>query len=77
MSGCLDSNESPCHGEVFERLTRSGSGMTFPRCDKHYAEYAERMDAIHAKTRQRYPDTDCAPSWFDPTYAGESWNDDY
>ncbi|ALF01567.1 hypothetical protein AVU96_gp068 [Mycobacterium phage Snenia] len=31
-----------------------------------------RMDAI----RERYPDTDIPPAWFDPTYAGERWNED-
>lgn len=73
---CLDGPEG-CEGEVFERLTRSGSGMRFPRCEKHYAEYAVEMDAKHAETRRRYPDTDCPPSWFDPSYAGERWDDDY
>lgn len=71
---CLD-GPAGCEGEVFERLTRSGSGMRFPRCEKHYVEYAERMDAVHAETRRRYPRS--APADFDPAYAGERWDDDY
>jgi len=26
---------------------------------------------------ERYADSDVAPSWFDPSYAGERWNEDY
>ena len=25
---------------------------------------------------RRYPDSATPPSWFDPTYAGESWDED-
>ena len=71
---CLDGPQG-CAGEVDERLTRSGSGMRFPRCEMHYAAYAERMDALHAETRRRYPAM--APDDFDPSYAGESWDDDW
>lgn len=49
--------------------------MRFPRCEMHYAAYAERMDALHAETRRRYPAM--APDDFDPSYAGESWDDDW
>jgi hypothetical protein len=41
------------------------------RCDHHYARQQERLDAIE----RRYPVH--APSWFDPSYAGESWDEDY
>jgi hypothetical protein len=75
MTGCLDGPDG-CNGEVFERLSRSGSGMRFPRCEGHYTEYAQRMDAVHAKTRKRYPDSPTPPAWFDPTYAGERWDDE-
>ena len=43
------------------------------RCDSHESEHQDVLDGIS----RRYPDSDVAPSWFDPTYAGESWNDDY
>ena len=53
----------------------SGSGMTFPRCDKHYQAYADRLRPVMDDIRRRYPKQ--APSDFDPTYAGESWDEDY
>lgn len=71
---CLDGPQG-CEGEVFDRPSRSGSGMCFPRCEKHYDDYAVRMDAVHAKTRARYPRQ--APADFDPSYAGERWDEDY
>jgi hypothetical protein len=71
---CLD-GPSGCEGEVFERLSRSGSGMRFPRCESHYISYAEQMDAKHAETRRRYPSS--APADFDPSYVGERWDEDY
>jgi hypothetical protein len=33
------------------------------------------MDAKHAETRRRYPSS--APADFDPSYAGERWDEDY
>jgi hypothetical protein len=32
---------------------------------------------ISADQRAREYESDVAPSWFDPTYAGERWDDDY
>lgn len=71
---CLDGPDG-CEGEVLERLSRSGSGMRFPRCENHYASYAERMDPKHAETRRRYPVS--APADFDESFAGERWDEDY
>jgi hypothetical protein len=48
--------------------------MRFPRCENHYGIYAEVMDAKHAETRRRYPRQ--APPDFDPTYAGERWDEE-
>jgi len=70
---CLDGPEG-CRGEVEERLTRSGSGMRFPRCEGHYAAYAEKMDRLRAETEKRYPAM--APADFDPYYANERWDED-
>lgn len=71
---CLDGPQG-CQGEVFERQSFSGSGMAFPRCDKHYDEYAERQCKIQADISRRYPRQ--APADFDPYYAGERWEEDY
>jgi hypothetical protein len=61
-----------CAGEVFTRYSRSGMTSTF-RCDAHESAHQDVLDGIS----RRYPDSDVAPDWFDPTYAGEQWNDDY
>lgn len=51
----------------------SATGRSFPRCEAHWEERLDRQ----AEINERYPDTPIAPSWFDPSYAGERWNDDY
>jgi hypothetical protein len=71
---CLASDQSllPCAGDAEVRFSRSGYTATI-RCDRHETEHQDNLDHI----ANRYPDTESAPSWFDPTYAGERWNDDY
>ncbi|AGT12718.1 hypothetical protein PBI_WHIRLWIND_122 [Mycobacterium phage Whirlwind] len=73
---CLDSHTGACQGDVSEYYALSGSGLTYPRCEHHYAEYVERVQPRMDEIRERYPDTDQPPAWFDPTYAGERWNED-
>ena len=41
-------------------------------CSKH----ADAFWAQREKTNRDYPDSDIAPAWFDPTYAGERWEED-
>ncbi len=41
------------------------------------ARHAEAFWAARAEIDRNYPDSDCAPSWFDPSFAGERWEDDY
>jgi hypothetical protein len=53
----------------------SGSGDTYPRCDKHYEAYVERLTPVMDDIRRRYPEQ--APADFDPFYSGEQWNEDY
>ena len=72
---CLDSDEGGCEGETFERPSLSGSDMAFPRCEKHYQEYADRIAPKIAATRRRYPDSSTPPEWFDESCAGERWDD--
>lgn len=73
---CLDSDEGACEGETHYRASLSGSGMSFPRCERHFELYLERVGPKLAEVRRRYPDTDVAPDWVDETYAGERWDDD-
>lgn len=71
---CIDRSDSPCEGEVFERLALSGSGMRFARCDGHYAAYCERLQPVIDDINERYPQQ--APADFDPYYAGECWDEE-
>jgi hypothetical protein len=75
---CLDEprreGDSPCKGAVEYRFALSASGRNYPRCDGHWSA---RLDAQDRHNRRYgHPDSVSAPSWFDPTYAGESWNDE-
>lgn len=63
------SDSRECAGAVEYRTPLSGSGRAFPRCDKHWQD---RIDLEH-DVRRRYPAT--APADFDPSYAGERWDD--
>lgn len=69
---CSDGEAGGCAGEIFPRLALSGSGDSYYRCDRHYALYSERMEAVNADVRRRYPVR--APSDFDPDFAGEVWD---
>lgn len=68
---CLDGHYEDCKGDVEYRFALSGTGISYPRCDKHWAERVVRQQEID----QRYPYNQ--PSDFDPLYAGERWDDDY
>jgi hypothetical protein len=70
---CLDSGPDPgiCNGPVEYRYALSGTGRSFPRCDKHWGERLDKQAEIDA----RYPYHQ--PADFDPSYAGERWDDDY
>lgn len=70
---CLDFHHGNCEGAVEYRFPLSGSGKSFARCDKHWDERLDIQEGIN----RRYPDSPFAPADFDPTYAGESWDEDY
>lgn len=66
---CIEDPEE-CSGPV--RMYSPGRGRAFPRCSFHINKRARSFeDSI-----ERYADSDLAPSWFDPSYAGERWDDD-
>ena len=67
---CLDEDDvkKDCAGEVQFRRALSSTGVSFSRCDKHWAERVEIQEGIDA----RYPAH--APADFDPMYAGERWD---
>lgn len=61
-----------CDGEVEFRMPLSGTGRSFPRCEKHWADRLEVQRGID----ERYPDSPFPPADFDPTYAGEVWDEE-
>ena len=69
---CLDDyGEGTCTGAVEYRMPLSGTGKSFPRCDGHW-------DARLAKQEElREYESDTPPDWFDESYAGERWDEDY
>lgn len=69
---CLNRHEGGCQGEVSQHPSLAGTGTLIARCDRHYEKYVEADQELRAV----YPDSPIAPSWFDPTYAGERWDDE-
>jgi hypothetical protein len=79
MSGRFDADECldgpvGCVGAVAEYPALSGSGLRYPRCERHYELYVERLSPRIEAINRRYPVM--APSDFDPLAAGESWDED-
>jgi|DEB0MinimDraft_3_1074331.scaffolds.fasta_scaffold13341_2 hypothetical protein len=70
---CLEYGSGDCAGAVEYRMSLTGSGMAFERCDFHWDLRLQREEEL----RRDYPDSPFAPSWFDPMDAGERWDDDY
>jgi len=74
---CLDRHDqakSPCTGDVEMRYPLSGTGRSFPRCDGHWTKRLKKQEEIN---EWYAPFSDVPPRGFDPTYAGERWDDDY
>ncbi len=72
---CLDYGhpDRPCAGTVAYHSVDPGRAGAFPRCERHWGD---RLDS-RENSLERYENSDVAPDWFDPTYAGERWDDDY
>lgn len=68
---CLDGPRG-CRGAVEYRQPLSASGVPFPRCELHWGQRLDRQQEIS----RNYPDSPSPPSWFDPTYAGETWDEE-
>lgn len=69
---CINSEVGPCRGELSFRRAAGGT-CDVTRCESHW----EDRDEIDVRLRGDYPDSPIAPDWFDPTYAGETWDEDY
>lgn len=60
-----------CEGVVENHLNPDRDDFkAFPRCEFHQARRLEQAE------RNREWQSDVAPSWFDPTYAGERWDEE-
>lgn len=69
---CLEDGPD-CEGKVEYHLNPDREDLkTFPRCAYHQGKRLERAEA-HIKDGWN---SDVPPAWFDPTYAGERWEED-
>lgn len=68
---CLDGPDE-CRGPVEYHSTDPGRRPAFPRCARHWDLRLKRRE----ESMELYADSDVPPPWFDPTIAGERWDDD-
>lgn len=69
---CLEDHDGLCEGAVEYRMPLSGTGRSFPRCSFHWDKRLEIQEGIQARYGGDLP-----PDDFDPSYAGERWDEDY
>ena len=62
---------SGCDGNLRERWTDLGTRIV--ECQHHMSKSLQ----WNQEMAERYPDSTTPPTWFDPTIAGERWDDDY
>jgi hypothetical protein len=78
MHDCIEHDDPrDCVGEVSYYEALSGSGISYHRCEAGYEDYLNRLLPQLKDISERYPDSPTPPEWFDPSYAGESWDEDY
>ena len=75
QSECLGADDTTdvCAGPVELRTPMSGTGISYPRCERHFELRLDLQDRLS----RDYPDSSQPPAWFDPSNAGERWDDDY
>lgn len=69
---CVEYGTGECRGPV--EWCHAPSGSAVERCEHHNAE---RWRRYQQSETERFADSDVAPDWFDPAYAGEHWDSDY
>ena len=78
LTDCLDNRgDDECRGAVEYRMPLSGSGRSFIRCDKHWSDRLDTQDRLRRDYGVGSSPGVSPPSWFDSSYAGESWDEDY
>lgn len=79
MMECVNTRDGGCQGDVHRYRSRSGATVS-ARCEAHQAAYDKRMDELEAGLQERYPGYNIPgsppPPGFDPSYAGERWDED-
>lgn len=68
---CLNRHDGKCKGEVGWHTVGSRP-KAFRRCDFHQDVRLDQYN--NPNSMEMYADSVSPPSWFDPTYAGESWD---
>lgn len=70
--GCLRAphDQEHCTRELVQRFTDLDTEIW--ECTYHSEQSLQRNRELN----ERYPDSPNPPSWFDPTIAGESWDED-
>lgn len=70
LETCIDDyGDGECRGPVEWHSIDPGRERAWPRCDYHWGQRLDRFE----NSIERYATSDVAPSWFDPSYAGEEW----
>lgn len=64
-------NPDKCKGEITNRFTDQETEIW--ECEHHMTQSLKRNE----KVRKNYPDSPIPPKWFDSTYAGERWDEEY
>lgn len=66
--------EPTCSGAPVEYRRSYGLKRATLRCKGHHDVYLRRMGRV--TRRREHPDSSVPPADFNPTYAGESWDED-
>ena len=69
---CLEHGRG-CAGPVEYRHPLSPTGISYPRCGRHWSDRCADQERID----RTFPDSPIPPEWFDPLAAGERWDEDY
>jgi hypothetical protein len=69
---CMEGPEG-CRGQVEYHSIDPGRAKAFPRCERHWGRRLDRRE----HSMELYADSDVVPDWFDPSIAGERWDDTY
>ena len=68
---CLNAHDGKCKGEVGWHTVGS-QAEAFRRCEFHQDIRIAQYN--NPNSMEMYQDSVTPPSWFDPSYAGESWD---